>query len=373
MYLKSIQLENYRNYAHLSLNFSKGLTLLVGENAQGKTNLLEAIFLLSMAKSHRTHKDQELIQWEQDLARISGIVENKNFEFPLEIVIHPKGKMARYNHLNQERLSQYIGKLNVILFAPEDLSLVKGSPQQRRRFIDAELGQVQGVYLQLLVDYQRLLKQRNAYLKQAREGMAFDALYFDILTENLVDLAIKIIDYRLSFIQELEKISQVIHAHLSDQRDHLTIAYQSSSSRLDYQKKESLKEQFIDLFRQSFDREKAQALTLYGPHRDDLIFNINGNNAQQFASQGQQRTIVLTMKLAELDYIYQATGDYPVLLLDDVLSELDDQRQLLLMQMIAGKVQTILTTTSVHSIALEKVHPYEIIEIHQGKANKGEE
>ncbi len=372
MYIKNLELENFRNYDYLNLELSQGLTIVTGENAQGKTNLLEAIFLLSLAKSHRTNRDQEMIFWEKDYAKIKAEVSTDNFNFPLELILNKRGKIAKYNHLEQSKLSQFIGKLNVILFAPEDMQLVKGSPSIRRRFIDSELGQAHPLYLQSLVDYNRILKQRNAYLKQIRENQSFDPVYFDILTDQLINQAVKIVNYRLEFIDKLSKIAQPLLHDLSNQRDKLTISYKSSSSRLDYQENTLLKEQFINLFEASQEREKLQGVTLYGPHRDDILFYINDNLAQHFASQGQQRTVVLSLKLAELELIYQLTGEYPILLLDDVLSELDDQRQHLLMSRIEGKVQTVLTTASIENLKVHQMPQAEILYVKNGQVNKGE-
>ena len=367
MKITKLNLVNFRNYSSLNINFHSGLTILAGENAQGKTNILEAIFLLSLAKSHRTNHDQEMIQWDKKIARIEGLIKKENNNFPLEIILTSQGKIAKYNHLDQKKLSQFVGKLNVILFAPEDMQLIKGGPQLRRKFIDTELGQAHPVYLQCLLDYQRILKQRNAYLKLAREKNQIDPVYFNIITEQLVAEAVKIIGYRLEFIEGLENIAQSLHFNLSNQRDHLTINYRPSSSKLDYSILDSLEDQFHQLFNGAIEREQSQGITLYGPHRDDIEFYINDNLAQQFASQGQQRTIVLSLKLAELELIYQLTKDYPVLLLDDVLSELDDQRQMILMNQIEGKVQTILTTASIESIQQNKLQNSKILKISQGQ------
>lgn len=366
MRIKSLSLRSFRNYHQLDLEFKQGLTIITGENAQGKTNLLEAIFLLSMAKSHRTHNDSELIRWGEEFAHISGVVENRHYEFPLEIHMSNKGKIAKYNHLEQAKLSQFIGKLNVILFAPEDLQLVKGSPSLRRRFMNSELGQSHPVYLQSLMTYERTLKQRNTYLKDYGFKDEFDPVYFEIITEQLIKSAIEIIQYRQAFISRLNEIVKSIHLDLSDQRDQLRIEYQASSSRLDYQDLESLSEQYQELFGQAIERERRQGTTVYGPHRDDLIFWINDKDARNFASQGQQRSIVLSIKLAEIEYLKEITGDYPVLLLDDVLSELDDNRQLILMQHIESRVQTFLTTASLKGIDLDQLQQSQIIYVSKG-------
>lgn len=372
MRIKQLVLNNFRNYQELSLTFGNGLTIITGENAQGKTNLLEAIFLLSLAKSHRTNHDQELILWEEDLASLEALIETKHYEFPLELILNKKGKIAKLNHIEQNKLSQFIGKFNVILFAPEDLQLIKGSPSQRRKFIDSELGQSHPVYLQELLNYQRILKQRNIYLKKNGRSPQFDAMYFDILTEQLVEKASLLIQYRLTFIEALEKIAQPIHEALSNQREQLTITYESSSSKLDYSDRDTISSQLLELFKQALTREKEQGITVYGPHRDDISFYLNGKKAQFFGSQGQQRTIVLSIKLAELELFNNITGEYPVLLLDDVLSELDDQRQMILMSHIENKVQTFLTTASIEGLKIHQLNNAEILYVQKGQVSKGD-
>lgn len=374
MKLDTLKLVHYRNYTDLTLHFDDGLTILTGENAQGKTNLLEAIFLLSVGRSHRTAHDKELIQWGQDYSRIYGEVSTKLYHFPLELGLNRQGKIAKFNHIEQSKLSHFIGKLNVILFAPEDMQLIKQGPSIRRKFIDSELGQANSVYLQYLLDYQKSLKQRNHYLKEFGANKSFDPIYFDILTDQLIELAIHIIKIRCDFISQLENIAQPLHFKLSNQRDELTLKYKSSHSQLDYNNDYSqLTDQFKQLFKQNLEREKERGITLYGPQRDDLIIDLNGRQAQDFASQGQQRTIILSLKLAEIEWMYQLTGEYPVLLLDDVLSELDDMRQHILINSIENRVQTFLTTASIEGINLAKLNKTTIYHIKAGQVIKGDE
>lgn len=372
MKLKQLKLQHYRNYADLSLEFQDGLTILTGENAQGKTNLLEAIFLLSLTKSHRTNHDQEMIQWQQETARVEALIETAHYEFPLELILNKKGKIAKFNHIEQQKLSAFVGKLNTILFAPEDLQLIKGAPSLRRRFIDSELGQSHPVYLGNLMAYQRLLKQRNSYLKQFGRSNQFDALYFDILTEQLVDEAVQVIKQRLDFVDQLSLLAHPIHQNLSNQRDELFLHYVSSVPRVDCRQVETLRTALLQAFKDVLSREKEQGTTLIGPHRDDISFQLNDKKAQFFGSQGQQRTIILSLKLAEIDLMKQVTGEYPVLLLDDVLSELDDDRQHLLMSYIEHKVQTFLTTATVKGLKLHQLKQADIYYVKQGTVSKGE-
>ncbi|WP_419775212.1 DNA replication/repair protein RecF [Ignavigranum ruoffiae] len=370
MFIDSLQLQHYRNYDSLELEFHQGLTILTGENAQGKTNLLEAIFLLSLAKSHRTNHDHDLIQWGQDYASIQAQVHLKDYTFPLELILHPKGKVAKVNYIEQAKLSAFIGKLNVVLFAPEDLQMIKGGPSLRRKFMDAELGQAHPLYLQSLVKYQTILKQRNKYLKDYGQSSKFDHTFFEVLTDQLIDEAFVIISNRLDFIDRLMTIAQPIHRIISNQRDKLTMAYQSSIKQINYGNLSQIKTQMKEYFENNIDKEKERMLTLIGPHRDDLIFYINNRQSDLFASQGQQRTIILSLKLAETELFQQFTGEYPILLLDDVLSELDDNRQHLLMNHIEDKIQTFLTTATIKGIRSESLQHAQILQVHQGIINE---
>lgn len=371
MKLEQLTLSNYRNYEELNLKFNRGLVIFAGENAQGKTNLLESIYLLSLAKSHRTNKDQDLIRWNQDQASVQALIKTQHYPLPLEIFLSSKGRKLTLNHIEQARRSSFIGKLNAILFAPEDMQLVKGGPALRRKFLDAEISQAHPIYLNALMTYSKVLKQRNQYLKQHGYSDQFDSIYFDILTDQLIESALDVIRYRLNFIKHLETLSQPLHAHLSNQRDSLRLDYKSSSSRLNYEG-EDLGSQFKTLFQDetTIKREKALGVTQYGPHRDDLIFYINDKLASDFASQGQQRTLVLSIKLAEIELLNELKGEYPILLLDDVLSELDDHRQHLLMSMIEGRVQTFLTTASIKGIDFTKLQDPDVFLVNNGKVSR---
>lgn len=370
MKLLDIHLQNYRNYETVSLEFPKKLTIFLGENAQGKTNLLESIYVLAMTRSHRTSNEKELIRWQDENAKISGTVEKRTGKIPLEIQISTKGRKTKVNHIEQKRLSSYIGQLNVILFAPEDLSLVKGSPQIRRKFIDMELGQVNPIYLYDLVQYQSVLKQRNQYLKQLADKKQTDMIYLDILTEQLADFGSKVLYARLSFIQKLEHWANLLHHKISHEKECLSIHYSSSIPLEKEYSQLEIQDILLDSLQKNRSRELFKATTFIGPHRDDLIFEVNGQNVQTYGSQGQQRTTALSVKLAEIDLMYSETGEYPVLLLDDVMSELDNERQLHLLETIEGKVQTFLTTTSLDHLMNKLTVEPDIFTVHQGEIER---
>ncbi|MDQ0158392.1 DNA replication/repair protein RecF [Alkalibacillus salilacus] len=366
MHIENITIEQYRNYDSLSLEFDHQINVMIGENAQGKTNLMEAIYVLAFTKSHRTSKDKELIKWDSEYGKIKGNIFKRNRTFPLEVIFSGKGKKAKFNHIEQKRLSDYIGSLNVVMFAPEDLNLVKGSPQERRKFIDMELGQVQPVYIYHLGQYQKILKQRNALLKDLQRQSKQDRTMLHILTEQLIEHGSIVLTRRLQFLQKLREWAIPIHHGISRGLEELTINYEPT---IDVSEDADL-ETIIEIYKAHFtsieDREVERGTTLAGPHRDDLMFEVNGRNVQTYGSQGQQRTTALSLKLAEIELIEQEVGEYPVLLLDDVLSELDDHRQSHLLNTIQGKVQTFVTTTSVDGIHHDTLKQAKMFNIHNG-------
>ena len=372
MKLTNLQLQNFRNYESVQLEFTDGVHVFIGENAQGKTNLMESIYALAMTKSHRTTNDKELIGWNKEFATIKGTVEKTATKTNLELQFSKKGKIAKVNYLEQKRLSSYLGNLNVILFAPENLTLVKGSPQNRRKFVDMELGQMSSLYLYDLVEYNRVLKQRNTYLKQLAIKKKQPDEYLEVLSEMLSELASKIVFHRLDFMKQLEALAIPIHDQLSLGREKFSVSYQATIPLEDGLTPSQMKKIYMNQFKKNQTREADQATTLIGPHRDDLIFYLNEVPVQTYGSQGQQRSTVLSLKLAEIELMKLSTGEYPLLLLDDVLSELDDDRQTHLIKAIENKVQTFITTTSLDGIKQQFINEPVVIPIEKGTILKTE-
>ncbi|KAA6447169.1 DNA replication/repair protein RecF [Bacillus swezeyi] len=366
MYIQNLTLSSYRNYERLELQFENKVNVIIGENAQGKTNLMEAIYVLAMAKSHRTSNDKELIRWDEDYAKIEGRVIKKNGSVPIQLVISKKGKKGKVNHIEQQKLSQYVGAVNTIMFAPEDLNLVKGSPQVRRRFLDMEIGQVSPVYLYDLSLYQKILSQRNHFLKQLQTRKQTDQTMLDVLTEQLTEFAAKVVMKRLQFVDQLEKWAQPIHSGISRGLEELTLKYHTSLHVSDSPDLSKMINSYQETFSKLRDKEIERGVSLSGPHRDDVLFYVNGRDVQTYGSQGQQRTTALSLKLAEIDLIQEEIGEYPILLLDDVLSELDDYRQSHLLHTIQGRVQTFVTTTSVDGIDHETLNEAGIFRVENG-------
>ncbi|WP_311406719.1 DNA replication/repair protein RecF [Liquorilactobacillus uvarum] len=367
MYLSELALKNFRNYEDVELSFSPKINVLIGENAQGKTNLLEAIYVLAMTRSHRTSSERELLTFKKENATIRGTIERKLGKLKLELILSKKGKKAKINHLEQARLSQYVGQMNVILFAPEDLALVKGAPAVRRRFIDMEFGQIDPHYLHNLSQYRTILKQRNKYLKQLQSKKAADLVLLDVLSDQLAAFGAEIIARRLKFLDKLERYAQEIQNNITQTKENLSFEYEASISEVSEKSVDELYGALRQSFADNSKKEIFQGTTLYGPHRDDVRFLINMRNVQTYGSQGQQRTTALSVKLAEIELMKEETGEYPILLLDDVLSELDGDRQTHLLKTIQDKVQTFLTTPSLSEITRQLIDDPKIFRIAQGK------
>lgn len=366
MHIEKLALRNYRNYEKLEVSFDNKINVIIGENAQGKTNLMEAIYVLAFTKSHRTPREKELIRWDADFAKLHGDISKRGRTYSQEIIVSGKGKKAKLNQIEQKRLSDYIGAFNVVMFAPEDLTLVKGAPQARRRFIDMELGQIQPRYIYHLAQYGKILKQRNHLLRQMQRGRTKDTVMLDVLTEQLAAHAADLLERRFQFLHLLRKWATPIHHGISRELETLEIKYEPTIDVLEDQNKEKIEQIYLDGFLKAKEKEIDRGTTLLGPHRDDLAFFVNGKNVQTFGSQGQQRTTALSVKLAEIELIHNEVGEYPVLLLDDVLSELDDYRQSHLLNTIQGKVQTFVSTTSVDGIHHETLQKAELFRIKEG-------
>lgn len=333
MIISELSLHHFRNYKALDLQLDPNLNIFVGQNAQGKTNIAESIFFLALTRSHRTHTDKDLITWGEKEMRVAAQVIKKNMTIPLEVCLTNKGRIAKVNHLKENRLADYIGNLNVIMFAPEDLAIIKGAPSVRRRFMDIEIGQIYPVYLHDLMSYNRTLKERNSYLKFDHNKI--DHNFLDVLDDQLVSYGTKVMVHRQKFVDNLLAISRELHDKLSHGSEKLLITYDKN-----------VKADFAEVLKNARQKDLFRKQTSVGPHRDDLQFLVNDIDIANFGSQGQQRTTALSIKLAEIDLVFQETGEYPVLLLDDVMSELDNQRQLDLLSLVIGKTQTFITTTT---------------------------
>lgn len=350
MYVKQLELKNYRNYISLSLPLNKGLNIFFGENAQGKTNIVESIYYLSSMKSHRTNKDKELINWSKDKAYIGAQIEKNFGDYRLEFLLSAEGKRAvKLNGLKMSKASEVFGTVNVVIFSPEDLKLVKEGPQVRRKFIDNELNQIRPKYNHALSQYNHILLQRNNLLKSIERSPSLKSAA-EVFSEQLADYGAYITEVRNDFVKKLSLISRLMHRKITNGREELDIVYQGDSlDNGEFKDRNTVRNNLLRYYIENINDDIKKGFTLKGPHRDDIGININGIDARIYGSQGQQRTAALSLKLSELEIIKSEVSEYPILILDDVLSELDINRQHFLLDALKD-IQTILTCTSLKDI-----------------------
>lgn len=371
MLLKKLTLKDFRNYEHVELDTNNSVNLFIGPNAQGKTNLLESIYVLALTKSHRTHHDKELIRWNQKEAFIQCELDKKYGSYKLDLALSLQGKKAKINGLEQKKLSQYVGTMNVVIFAPEDMEIVKGAPGIRRRFMDMEIGQIYPGYLHDLSQFQKILMQRNNFLKRS-QTLPYDSALLDVWNEQFIQYSVKIMKKRQNFIIKLQNWAELIHSSITSHNEKLYVQYAPSFGFSEYIDDEIvLYERCMIKLKEMKDQEMRRGMSLVGPHRDDLLFYINDKQVQNFGSQGQQRTTALSIKLAEIQLVYEEVGEYPILLLDDVLSELDRTRQTQLIETFQDKVQTFITATDVDYYHADRYRNAVAFHINEGQFKTG--
>ena len=334
MIIKSLELDNFRNYGTLSINFDSGTNILYGDNAQGKTNILEAIYLSATTKSHKGSKDRDIIHFDAEEAHIRTYVVKDGLENRVDMHLRKnKSKGIAINGQKIKKAADLLGLLNVVFFSPEDLSIIKNGPSERRRFVDMELCQLDKLYLNDLNNYNKIVNQRNKLLKEISFNPGLKDTLF-VWDSQLVSYGSKLINRRKAFIAQLNEIIYEIHTKLSGGKEELHIVYEPDVLPEDFEKK-------IEV---SQERDVRLKQTSVGPHRDDFSFMVGEIDIRKFGSQGQQRTAALSLKLSEIELVKKITKDTPLLLLDDVLSELDSNRQNYLLNSI-GDIQTIITCT----------------------------
>ncbi len=359
MYVKNLELKDYRNYSNLSMEFHKGINILYGDNAQGKTNILEALYICGTTKSHKGSKDKDIIRMDKEESHIRMFLERDGVIHKIDMHLKKnKPKGVAIDGVPIKKSGELFGMINIVFFSPEDLSIIKNGPSERRRFIDLELCQLDKVYLYNLSNYNRIISQRNNLLKQ----ISFNKKLLDTLSiwdMQLVEYGTKIIERRNLFIHQLNEIIYGIHNILSGGKEQLSIKYDPNISI----------DEFGSKLSNSLERDIALKMTNVGPHRDDMSF-LNGMiDIKKFGSQGQQRTSALSLKLAEIELVKRITKDNPVLLLDDVLSELDRKRQNYLLNSIHD-IQTIITCTGLEEFITNRADCDRIYRVVEGTVIK---
>lgn len=358
MYIESLQLKNYRNYESLDINLDKETNILYGDNAQGKTNILEAIYLCGTTKSHRGSKDREIIKFQEEESHIRMVVSRKNIKYRIDMHLKKnKAKGAAINGIPIKKARELFGIVNLVFFSPEDLNIIKSGPGERRRFMDLELCQLSAIYLTDLSNYNHIVNQRNKLLKDLAFRQDFiDTL--DIWDLQMAQFGKKIIQARAEFVEKLNEIIQDIHRKLTGDREFLQLIYEPSVTA------ESMEQEIS----RNRERDLKLKLTTIGPHRDDFCVMVNGIDIRKYGSQGQQRTAALSLKLSEIYLVKEIMKDTPVLLLDDVLSELDSSRQNYLLNSIHD-VQTVITCTGLDEFVNNRFHVNKIFHVISGQVS----
>jgi DNA replication and repair protein RecF len=366
-----LNLNSYRNYDHLDLAVTSPLCVIVGANAQGKTNLLESVYYLATARSFRAQKDDELIKWGVDEAFLGCTVEREVNSSEIRIrLTRNKAKQITVNARVLRRHLDLFGHLNVVTFSPDDLQLVKGGPSERRRFLDMELAQVSRAYRHDIATYQKILRQRNNLLKEMSERRAGSDL-LEAWDLQLLDSGCRIMVRRAAAVKHLAHFAGLVHHRITQGGERLTIRYRpffgSASEVDDWGSPDAVRVRFAQEMKRLRPIEIRRGLTMAGPQRDDLEFLINDQDVRSYGSQGQQRTCVLATKLAEIEFMHTQTGMYPVLLLDDVMSELDENRRRFFLGTVSGRVQTFITATGLETFPEEFVSQAQVMRIVDGR------
>lgn len=373
MLLRHLSLRQFRNYVSLQREFSPALNVFVGPNAEGKTNLLEAMSLLATSKSMRGNRDDEMIRWDAPAAVVTGeVLREKAGDVDLEVALsRTEKKSLVVNTVRVHRTMEFVGQLRAVSFSTADIEVVRGEPSRRRRFLDLEISQVSPSYCHALVCYRRVVDQRNRLLKMARDRAARASLEETLAawTDQLVSYGSKLVDRRRQFIRQLEELARPVHSLLTEDAERLTVAYQPSF-RLP-EEASGIEQAFRRALGEVHEEELRRQVTLVGPHRDDLLLLINGREARIYGSQGQQRTAALSVRLAEIELMRDLGGEAPVCLLDDVFSELDARRRSHIFDVTLDTCQTFLSTTDLDLVPGPVLRRGAVYQVHDGEIASG--
>lgn len=342
MKIISLKICNFRNYETLSLDFSNKQNIIIGPNGSGKTNIVEAIYVLAITKSFRGSLDKVLIRNGSDIMSIEGIIRDKKMNHKYRLVLSDSGKVVKIDNNKVAKLSDYISKINVVLFTPENISVIKNAPSTRRNMINIDISQLNNTYLHLLNSYNKILKQRNAFLKLMSVNGLASQDYLWILTEQLIDVGIKISNYRQDFIENTNKYYDKINYSITRKKG-LKVSYLSSYKNKD-------KDELLKRYKSYLDKDIAVGKTNIGIHHDDFIFSLKGNNLKDYGSEGEQKNAIICFKLAEIEIFIKEKNIYPILILDDLFSELDSKKINNILKKLNKNLQIFITTTDLDNI-----------------------
>ena len=357
MKITNLKLVNYRNYDQININFSNNINIIYGNNGTGKSNLIEAIYLLSLTKSFRTLDDKNLIKNNTNTALVKGIIDNKVYFIELSNSL----KKVFIDNKKINRISDYISKVNIILFNPLDTKILTDSPNARRKMLNIEISQINKEYVNLLSTYNRILKHRNAYLKQLYLNGNASIDYLNILTTKLIDLGINIYNIRKDYIEQINNNLTNIYKEIFDYGE-LKIKYISTFNKD--------KEELLQIFQKNYKKEITYGKTIFGIHHDDIHFILDGNNIKEYGSIGQQKNSIISFKLAELPLIKEKNGTYPILILDDLFSELDNKKINNIIKMLNKEVQTFITSTDIDRVNKDLLNDSYIFYINNEKIER---
>ena len=363
MFLSEINLQNFRNYSNLKLKFNKNINIFIGNNAQGKTNILESIYFLSITKSHRMNKELFLIKNNELYSKVIGKVKSNSISKKYEIMINENGKKVSINDNAIKKISNYLSNINVIMFCPDDLEIIKGTPQKRRYFLNIEIGQLYNDYIKHIYNYNKILKNRNDYLKNNK---IFDKVYFDVLTEELIKENIVIIKYRIDYINMINKYITDIYKDLT-KKENIYLKYETF---IDITNDDDIYKKIKDKYDKSYQNELLYKVTLHGAHKDDFSVYIDDVKINNYGSQGQHRIAILSIKLAEVEIFKKIKQENPILLLDDIFSELDKNKKINIIKYINNDLQVFITSTDLKNISRRLLKNADIYKIENGHVVK---
>lgn len=368
MKIEHIKLTNFRNYDELELDFNPNINIIVGNNGQGKTNILESIYVLSLSKSNRDGYDSDMIKFEKESLSLEGKIIDNDLIKKLRVDITPNKKRVFINNKEIHKIKDYISNFCVISFVPTDLDIIKGSPSVRRNLLNIDISQLFNNYITYLNEYNKIIKIRNDYLKKLYINNNSDFRYLDVINEKMIEKADKIYEYRFKFIEEINKNIGDIYKKITG-LDGLIIKYENTLG-LDVYDKDKIKETYLKKLKKHLNQEMMQGMTLVGPHRDDFTFYLDNVDMKVYSSQGQQRMAIIAFKISELSYYKKIIGSYPVLLLDDIFSEIDIKKRNKIINFLKKDIQTIITTTDINDISKKLLDNAVIYNISNKKITK---
>lgn len=360
MYLKSVEITNFRNIDKISLDFNRNVNIFIGKNAQGKTSILESIYVLAFSKSVRSISDDEIRKRDKLFFKVKGVLKKGNYKFLLEVLFGNGDKKLKLNNREISKVSDYVSNMNVIMFSPDDLDIIKKSPMCRRNFVNIELCQLSNDYLNILNEYNKILKMRNDYIRKNYSRIDYN--YLDVITSSLIDRIMLIYKYRDEYFDEINNYIGNVYYKITGEKG-VRVCYKKSVFF-------DNKEEYVNFYKDNYFSDIDKGCTVYGPHRDDFSFMMFDEDLRLYGSQGMQRIAVLALKLSEINLFKDRLGTYPIVLLDDIFSEIDNSKRKNLLKFIKSNIQFIITTTDVNNISEKIIDRASIFTVCDGTIKK---